>query len=486
MSRLVVVSNRMNVPAGLNRRAAGGMAVALEAALRQSGGLWLGWSGVVAPDDSGPLPTDIRKIDNVTYVTMDLTRRDQQEYYDGYANRTLWPLFHYRPGLTEFARRDMSGYYRVNRHFAHTLAPLLEPDDVIWVHDYHLIPLAAELRQLGVKNRIGFFLHIPWPAADLFVVLPNHQQIARGLANYDLVGFQTDDDVENFQSYLQREAGTRIEPLGATCAFGRSFRVAAFPVGIDVAETAAFAKAPGGKAVKRLLASLNGTSLVLGVDRLDYSKGIGQRMEAVGRMIELHPDQRRCFSFLQIAPKSRETIPEYAALSKEVAELTGRINGDYGEIDWQPIRYSNRTVARAGLAGFYRAARACLVTPLRDGMNLVAKEYIAAQDPDDPGVLILSRFAGAAKEMNEALIVNPYDIDSVAHALNAALTMERTERRERWAALIAKLAAADVYAWSAGFLTALSSQALRSVADGEEKQAPVQRRWSRPHLGLAS
>lgn len=457
MSRLVVVSNRMSVPVGHGRQSAGGMAVALGGALARDGGVWLGWSGNVCASDSAPMPTHSRKIDNVTYVAIDLSQRDRDEYYEGYANRTLWPLFHYRPGLTEFARRDMTGYFRVNRSFADALLPLLELDDVIWVHDYHLIPLASELRKRGAKNRIGFFLHIPWPAADVFVVLPNHAEIARALTAYDLVGFQTSDDRDNFVTYLTRETYAVRLPRGRVRVFGREFATGVFPVGIDMEEAKCFAERLPGRAIDRLLASLNGATLVLGVDRLDYSKGIGPRIEAIGRFIELYPEHRRRFSYVQIAPKSRETIPEYAALSKEVAEQIGRVNGKFGEIDWQPIRYFNRTIARGRLAGYYRMARVCLVTPLRDGMNLVAKEYVAAQDGHDPGVLVLSRFAGAARELPDAVIVNPYDIDGMSHALNMAFTMDKAERRERWAAMAEQLHKSDLHAWSQSFLVALGA-----------------------------
>jgi len=457
-SRLVVVSNRLVIPHANWRLAAGGLAVALHGALKRQGGVWLGWSGEVSEEeprsDDMPPVSEHRK-GNVTYVTFDLTRRDYDQYYAGFSNRTLWPLLHYRPGLTEFARADLDGYQRVNRLFARTLLAMLKPDDIVWVHDYHLIPLAAELRKLGVKNRIGFFLHVPWPAADLFVVLPNHDELSASLAAYDLVGLQTADDVANLLAYYTREAKGIVGPHGAVQACGRSFRVQAFPVGIDTEEFARFAQRPASASVERLVKSLGGRKLVLGVDRLDYSKGIGARIAAIGRMLELSPEQRGRFTFLQIAPRSRETIAEYAALYREVAELSGRINATFGDIDWQPIHYINRSIARTTLAGFYRAARVCLVTSLRDGMNLVAKEFVAAQDGEDPGVLVLSRFAGAARELTDALIVNPYDTDGMAHALDLALRMGKEERRARWSRMFEHLSRATVDNWCSSFLAAL-------------------------------
>ena len=450
MSRLIAVSNRIPKPG--QRSTSGGLAVALRNALERRGGIWLGWSGEVSETGS---KVETRPYAGVDYVTIDLTQRDEDEYYNGFANRAVWPLFHYRPGLTEFARRDMAGYYRVNQTFARTLMPMLRPDDVIWVHDYHLIPLASELRALGVKNRIGFFLHIPWPAPEILTILPNHVRLAANLACYDLVGFQTKPFLDNFLLYLREEIGITTGAGGLIEAFGRRMRAGVFPISIDTEEFIRFAHEPKTPMTRRLERSLEGRALALSVDRLDYSKGIPQRLEAFGRFLELYPDYRSRFTCLQIAPTTRGAVPEYAEINREVAEVAGRINGAYGEIDWVPVRYVNRSIARATLAGLYRAARVGVVTPLRDGMNLVAKEYIAAQDEEDPGVLILSRFAGAAAELKGALIVNPYDIDGVAHTIKAAFDMTLEERQSRFAPMLLHLKEFTVHKWCDAFLDAL-------------------------------
>ena len=456
MSRLIAVSNRIPKPG--ERYTAGGLAVAVRNALERRGGIWLGWSGEVS--ETGPVDRAPKTVswNNVDYITIDLTSRDQDEYYNGFANRALWPLFHHQPGLTEFARRDMAGYYRVNETFARVLAPMLRPDDVIWVHDYHLIPLASELRACGVDNRIGFFLHIPWPAPELLAILPNHMRLAANLASYDLVGFQTKSFLDNFLSYLREEMRIEAGPNGVVEAFGRRLLVAVFPISIDTEEFKRFAQAPQSSSARRFVNSLGGRPLALSVDRLDYSKGIPQRIEAFGRFLELYPEFRNRFTALQIAPTSREEIPEYIEINREVAEATGRINGQFGEIDWAPIRYVNRSIPRATLAGLYRSARLGVVTPLRDGMNLVAKEYVASQREEDPGVLVLSRFAGAAKELRGALIVNPYDVDGVAHALRAAFEMPLEERKARHGPMLRYLEEHDVHRWCDEFLAVLTNR----------------------------
>jgi trehalose 6-phosphate synthase len=454
VSRLIVVSNRVPSLAD-GGSSAGGLAVALHAALEQHGGMWFGWSG----ESSGDRETDRltrTEVGNITYALVDLTRRDLDEYYSGFANRALWPLFHYRLDLTDFSRRDMAGYFRVNRYFARQLAPLVRPDDIIWVHDYHLIPLAAELRQMGLRNRMGFFLHIPWPPPDVLFALPPHETIVRAISSYDLVGFQTEYDAENFAACLIREGlGSRVGSQ-VFDAYGRLFAMGVFPIGI---ETESFAEMAAeyrhNLLVQRMLRSIEGHDLIIGVDRLDYSKGLGERIEAYSRFIETNPAFHGKVVFLQITPKSRSEVPEYADMQRAIAELAGRVNGTLGDLDWTPIRYINRTVKRQTLAGLYRIAKAGLVTPLRDGMNLVAKEYVASQDPENPGVLILSRFAGAARELEGALLVNPYDIEDIATAIARAMDMSLAERKERWEPMFARVAENDVMSWCHAFLEAL-------------------------------
>ena len=457
MSRLIVVSNRVPVPDASGAAPAGGLAVALQAALEERGGLWLGWSGQTS-DEAGTSELTMVEAGRVTYALTDLTANDVDEYYFGFANRVLWPICHYRLDLAEYGRKEMAGYFRVNRFFAERLAPLIRPDDVIWIHDYHLIPLATELRQMGFTNRIGFFLHIPWPPADVLFTMPVYDQIMRGLAQYDLVGFQTDHDLENFAGCLRRMG------LGDTVdgrvfeAQGRHFRGGAYGIGIETAAFARFAEAAqDNPTVQKTRRSVENRDLIIGVDRLDYSKGLTQRIDAFERFLALNPQSQNRVTFLQITPKSRSEVPEYEAMQRQVAEQAGRVNGTIGTVDWVPIRYINRSIARPVLAGLYRLARVGLVTPLRDGMNLVAKEYVAAQDAENPGVLVLSRFAGAARELNGALLVNPYDVDGTAHALARALTMSLEERRDRWRQMMDVLLTNDVSHWCRSFLDDLTA-----------------------------
>ncbi|MGJ7041421.1 trehalose 6-phosphate synthase [Shinella sp. BE166] len=394
---------------------------------------------------------------NIDYALTDLTERDVEEYYQGFANRVLWPICHYRLDLAEYGRREMAGYFRVNRFFASRLLPLIGENDLIWIHDYHLIPLAAELRRQGVKNRIGFFLHIPWPAPDVFLAMPVHEEILSSLTAYDVLGFQTEHDRENFAACLARQGlGNRLDK--AHFALGsRTFTARPYPIGIETNEFVTLAQRAAGTTLhKRMLDSLDGKGLIIGVDRLDYSKGITQRIDAFETFLKRNPDSQRKVALLQITPKSRSEVPEYEAMQRAVAEQAGRVNGALGTVDWVPIRYINRSLRRPALAGLYRMAKLALVTPLRDGMNLVAKEFVAAQNEADPGVLLLSRFAGAAHELKDAVLVNPYDVEGTADAIARSLTMPLEERRDRWKSMMNALRANDVFTWCDTFLGDLS------------------------------
>ncbi len=453
MARLVVVSNRVGVPDSGAR--AGGLEVAIRPALKKYGGVWFGWSGRVAEQQAGPPKSMIHE--NVAYVTVDLSRDDFEEFYNGFANRVLWPILHYRLDLAEFTRRDLGGYFRVNRYFADHLEALLRPDDIVWVHDYHLIPLAKALRDRGRANKIGFFIHVPFPPPEILTALPNHDQLIPALCHYDLVGFQTDVDAANFSRYIANECGL---PWGSGNSFmfgNRAVHIGTFPVGV---ETEAFARlarrAVETRFVREVLDSLSGRVMIIGVDRLDYSKGLPERMNAFERFLANFPDWRGKVTYLQITPRSRSGIPEYSDMARALGEAVGRINGAYGEASWTPVRYINKAHSRTALAGLYRAARAGLVTPLRDGMNLVAKEYVAAQNPDDPGVLILSRFAGAAHECTAALLVNPYDPEGVAIAINRALGMSQEERQDRYRDNFRILTRNDLAHWAERFLSHLN------------------------------
>jgi trehalose 6-phosphate synthase len=390
----------------------------------------------------------------------DLASADYQEYYNGFANRVLWPILHYRLDLAEFSRRDLSGYRRVNVHFANKIAEWLRPDDVVWVHDYHLMPLAKMLRERGHRNRIGFFLHVPFPPPEILTALPNHEWLIPQLGAYDLVGFQTENDATNFARYLENECHLQRRGAYSFQSGERMVRIGVFPIGIETNEFNRLARRSArSPLVQNVLGSLAGRAMVIGVDRLDYSKGLAQRMDAFERFLALYPDWRGKVTYLQITPKSRSEIQEYADMERRISEAAGRINGSYGEVAWTPIRYVNRAYSRSVLAGLYRSARAALVTPLRDGMNLVAKEFIAAQDADDPGVLILSRFAGAAAELTAALLVNPYDPEAVAISISHALSMPLQERRSRHDALFRLISENDLKSWGELFLAALTKDA---------------------------
>lgn len=454
--RLVIVSNRVTIPDRAEKAAAGGLAVALREALEKRGGLWFGWSGEVSdqPEDS----VRIVQRGKVTYAVADLSEEERQTYYLGFSNRALWPNMHYRLGLTEFSRADYAGYLAVNRRFAKSLAAMLQPDDLIWVHDYHLIPFAAELRRLGVTNRIGYFHHIPWPPSEVFGALPSSLALMSTVGAYDLVGLQTEIDARNVVSGLVNLAGATVE--GDQVRLGqRMIKVSSFPIGIDVEgfrKIAVHAARIAALPVRRATEAVGERKLVFGVDRLDYSKGIVQRLEAFERFLRENPDQRRRVSMLQIAPPSRSDVPEYAELDRQSDETAGRINAALGEFDWTPIRVVKKAYSRNVLAGFYRRAEVGLVTPMRDGMNLVAKEYIAAQNPEDPGVLVLSRFAGAARQLTEALIVNPYDLSEMSEAIQEALIMPKLERIRRFERLYATIAATDIGWWTESYLAALA------------------------------
>ena len=453
MGQLVVVSNRVAVPEKSARARAGGLEVAVKAALKHKTCTWFGWSGKVVAHTKSATQTVVR--DKITYITLDLSKEDHQEYYSGFTNRVLWPILHYRVDLAEFSRRDLTGYLRVNDHFARELHKVLGPDDFIWVHDYHLMPLAKALRERGHKNRIGFFLHVPFPPPEILTALPHHERLIPSLCEYDLIGFQTGDDAFNFSRYLTRECGLHSRDFNFIVG-DRTIRIDVFPVGI---ETAAFAELAQRSVrlpfVKRVIASLAGRALIIGVDRLDYSKGIANRLSAFELFLQKQPQWLGKVTYLQIATKSRSEIPEYAVIEQDIGSAAGRINGAYGEADWTPIRYINHPYSHSTLAGLYRAARVGLVTPLRDGMNLVAKEYVASQDSDDPGVLILSRFAGASQECKAAPLVNPYDPDSVAAAIGQALAMPLAERRERHNSLFRVLSRNDVQQWADRYVAAL-------------------------------
>ncbi len=454
--RLIIASNRTAAP---GEPRAGGLAVALSDALAErGGGVWFGWSGDVVERETRGVRVFADGV--VDFALADLTQAEYEGFYLGYANRALWPVFHYRVDLAHFDETEFAAYEGVNRRFGRLLAQLTRPEDLVWIHDYHFLLMGAEMRASGWDGLLGFFLHIPFPAPEVFTSLPQHQRLARGLCAFDLVGFQTDRDTANFRRYLTEQCGGVVNTDGTISVFDRTLRAETFSIGIDPDDFAGLASsAEGQAAAERLGRIIENRALVFGVDRMDYSKGLPQRMAAFGRVLDDNPDLRGKVSFLQIAPPSREAVEAYQALRAELDGLAGRINADHGDLDWVPIRYLARGYPREVLAGLYRIARVALVTPLYDGMNLVAKEFVAAQDPNDPGVLVLSEFAGAAEQMPDALLVNPHDIAGMADAIRRGLLMPIEERLARWGSLIEEVRAHDIAWWRREFLKALEARA---------------------------
>jgi trehalose 6-phosphate synthase len=455
MSRLILISNRVGTPKARGDEVSqGGLEVALAASLRTNGGVWFGWSGATTPKFTGEI--NRQTADGVTTATIDLEPQDVDEYYNGYANRTLWPLFHYRIDLAEFDLQFGEGYERVNDRFAATVAPLIEPDDLIWIHDYHLIPLGQRLRREGVQNRLGFFLHIPWPPYRLLTALPYHRRLVDSLLEFDLVGFQTQEWLDSFCHYLKEELGVEMGDDQIVRMGKKKVRLGVYPIGIDPEQLDRMtATTNAQEAFATIRRSAADRKTIIGVDRLDYSKGLIERFNGYRQFLEDNPSWRSRAFLLQIAPPSRGEVHTYETIREQLDELSGRINGAFAHVDWVPIRYVNQAYPRDGLTGFFRASDVGLVTPLRDGMNLVAKEFVAAQDPKDPGVLVLSKFAGAAESMSEALLVNPYSKEEISRALQRALTMPLAERLKRWEILNAGVRKNNVGIWRDTFIADL-------------------------------
>ncbi|QUT04964.1 trehalose-6-phosphate synthase [Sphingobium phenoxybenzoativorans] len=468
MSRLIVISNRVKRPGTGAEQ--GGLAVALSSALRESRGIWVGWSGETTERFTGQIA--FNEDSGVKTATIDLEEQDVDEYYNGYANKTLWPLFHFRIDLAEYARDFEGGYNRVNERFADTASPLIEPEDVVWVHDYHMIPLGQMLRDRGHKNRIGFFLHIPWPPTRLLVSLPHHSVLVETLFAYDVVGFHTEEWLESFRHYAEREMGGTVSGDFITVG-NRTIQAVACPIGIDTQEFVAASNSEEAAIMREQVdVSMQGRSLIVGVDRLDYSKGLEERFNGYARLLKDNPECHRNVVLLQIAPPSRGEVESYQEIRATLDSLAGRLNGEYSDVDWTPIRYVNQGYPRDRLAGVYRAARIGLVTPLRDGMNLVAKEYVAAQDPEDPGVLVLSRFAGAALQLKDALLINPYSPEEMADAILKALAMPLEERKRRWRKMMDSVEQQDVIWWRTCFTGRLTGEVL-NPAEAETAAGPL-------------
>ncbi|QWG23830.1 trehalose-6-phosphate synthase [Bradyrhizobium sediminis] len=451
---LVVVSNR--VARGMaNEPMTGGLAAALLPVVEESGAIWVGSSGRVRDGAHKEPFAEIEALGAGALALLDLPAAHYGGYYEGFANSALWPALHSRTDLIRASREDYLSYREVNAFMARALMRFRKPETAFWIQDYHFLALGAELRDLGVSQPIGFFLHTPWPDRATVGAVPQHRELVTAMLAYDLIGFQTEHDCENFLSYVQSDLGLTVADGVVASRHGIS-RVAVFPIGIDPEKFAQqAAKAASHPDVSRLRRSLNGEKLAIGVDRLDYSKGLVNRINAFDRMWSLQPSLARTASLLQIATPSRGAIEAYGDLQSELARLVSDVNGRHGEVDWTPIRYLNKGFGQTVLAGLYRTAQVGVVTPLHDGMNLVAKEYVAAQNPADPGVLVLSKFAGAANELDAALLVNPHDIEGMARTIATALSMPLTERRMRWEEMMAKLRASTIQNWFADFVDAL-------------------------------
>ncbi|MFO6448055.1 trehalose-6-phosphate synthase [Erythrobacter sp. NE805] len=456
MPRLIAVSNRVQTETDDDHASRGGLSVALAAALREGNGLWFGWSGGETEAFTGQIT--FRREDGIARATIDLEAQDVAEYHDGFANRTLWPLLHFRPDLAEIARDFAGGYARVNWRFAETLAPLIEPGDMIWVHDYHLIPLGGHLREQGFGNRIGFFLHTPWPPASLLMSLPEHRELTSAMLAYDVIGFQSAEWREAFRDYACGQLGAAAD--GEELVLGeRRTRLIVCPMGLDTADFAGAVHSLAAKqAETRLAVAALGRALILGVDRLDHSKGLAERFAAYELLLARHPELREKIDLLQIVPPPRGDGLGHSQIRAALDAQAGRINGAFAALDWTPLRTVHRGFSRDELFGIYRAARVGLVTPLRDGMALVAKEFVAAQDPADPGVLVLSCFAGAAAQLEQAVIVNPHSAEEVAEGIARALAMPLAERQERHKALLESVTRHDARWWAQGFLAALEQE----------------------------
>jgi trehalose 6-phosphate synthase len=414
---------------------------------------------------------EIEALGTGALAMLDLPAAHYGGYYEGFANSALWPAMHSRADLIRATQEDYVSYREVNAFMARALLRFRKPDSAFWIQDYHFLALGAELRDLGVTEPIGFFLHTPWPTRAVISGVPHHRDLVEAMLAYDLIGFQTEEDCENFLSYAQSDLGLAVNDGVVTSRRGRT-RASVFPIGIDPAEFAKLAaKASTHPDVSRLRRSLNGEKLAIGVDRLDYSKGLINRIKAFDRMWQLHPSLARTVSLLQIATPSRGAIEAYGNLQSEVARLVTDVNGLHGEVDWTPIRYLNKGYGQAVLAGLYRTAQVGVVTPLQDGMNLVAKEYVAAQNPVDPGVLVLSKFAGAANELTTALLVNPHDIEGMSRAIATALSMPLTERRMRWEAMMRKLRAGTIQQWFTDFSDALQDAHVSNKESASELPA---------------
>src|SRR3954464_3277447 len=435
MPRVLIVANRLPVTVSPTetgvevQKSTGGLATGLLRPHEQSGGLWIGWSGAsdeLTPEQQAQLDEQLA---GMRLVGVPLTEDQVARYYEGFSNGVLWPLFHYLIDQVPLHVRDWEPYVAVNERFANVVAEHYQPGDLIWVHDYQLLLLPELLRRRLPDARIGFFLHIPFPSEELFRALPERDRLLQGLLGADLVGFHTPSYLRHFATSLTQILGLTVE-IDRVQVTDREVRLGVFPMGIDAETFTALANDPAVQAEAESLRGDGTVKLLVGVDRLDYTKGIPRRLLSYEKMLQTHPDLRERVRLVQVAVPSRTGVEAYQEFRSLVDGLVGRINGDFGTPRWVPVHYIFRSLSEPELVALYRAADVMLVTPLRDGMNLVAKEFLASRTDGD-GVLVLSEFAGAAWELPEALQVNPYDVEGAAEVYYRALTMSPEERRAR-------------------------------------------------------
>ena len=457
--RLLIVSNRLPVTLAVRdgratvSRSSGGLATGLRGPHEQSGGLWIGWPGALDGLGTEALHEVDGQLAALRAVPVFLSAPEVEVFYEHISNAVLWPICHDRIDQLPLHVDGWDVYESVNARYADVIAERYRPGDLVWVHDYHLLRVPALLRERVPEARIGFFLHIPFPNPEIFFTLPTRRWLVEGMMGADLVGFHTRRYHGHFRAALRRLFSLEADADGVVRWGERRVRLGVFPMGVDAAEFAAQASATE---VSRKAIEYKGDAqaLLVGIDRLDYTKGVARRLIAVERLFALYPQWRERVRLIQVAVPSRDGVRAYQRFRGEVDALVGRINGAFATPTWTPIQYLYRSIPRDVLLALYRAADVMLVTPVRDGMNLVAKEF-AASRVDDDGVLVLSEFAGAADELTDAVIVNPYDVDGTAHAIHNALCMDPAERGRRMRALRTFVLEHDVHRWAAGFLEAL-------------------------------
>lgn len=466
--RLINVSNRLPVQARKHSggirlvKSSGGLATALDSVWKQETGAWIGWPGPAQGPEVKELLRAASSERTHELKAVTLTEEEVSKFYAGFANEIVWPLFHDMPTRCNFDPDYWKTYEHVNEKFARAVTETAEGEDFIWVHDYHLMMVAHYLRQAKFNNQAGFFLHIPFPAPDVFEKLPWREPILQSLLEFDLIGFQTERDCNNFVRCLQRLVpGVQMEAAGSRVRLGLDSRpslTGSFPISIDFEEFANQANSPNvAHNAASIQKDLRENLLILGVDRLDYTKGIPERLKAFRIALRRFRELRRKVTFVQVVVPSRENIPRYKDLRHEVELLVSQINGEFTQPGWVPVHYMHRSLSREDLVAYYRAADVAIITPLKDGMNLVAKEFCASQ-VEERGVLIVSEFAGASQELSAgALVVNPNDLAGVAEAIHEAFVMPRQERQIRMHLLRDIIRKNNVHRWAHSFMRAAAS-----------------------------